>query len=87
MNATTPFSAVAAAQPPVPTEFTDCFESQRGAFLAHPYPSYAERIADLRAMHRLLVENRDALVEAVHRDYGNRSTFETLFAECFLNQE
>jgi coniferyl-aldehyde dehydrogenase len=38
-------------------------------------------------MHRLLVENREALVEAVHNDYGNRSRFETLFAECFLNQE
>ena len=87
MNATTPFSAVAAAQSPVPTEFTDCFERQRGAHLAHPFPRHAERVADLRAMHRLLVENRDALVEAVHRDYGNRSTFETLFAECFLNQE
>jgi len=38
-------------------------------------------------MHRLLVENRDRLVEAVNLDYGNRSRFETLFAECFLNQE
>ena len=69
------------------SEFIDCFERQRGAFLAHPYPDYAERVADLRAMHRLLVENRDALVEAVHRDYGNRSRFETLFTECLLNQE
>jgi coniferyl-aldehyde dehydrogenase len=71
----------------VPAEFIDCFERQRAACLAHPVPSYEERVADLRAMHRLLVENRAALVEAVHRDYGNRSTFETLFAECFLNQE
>jgi coniferyl-aldehyde dehydrogenase len=87
MNAITPLSGVTPPEPSVPTEFTDCFERQRGAFLAHPYPSYAERVADLRAMHRLLVENRDALVEAVHRDYGNRSRFETLFTECLLNQE
>jgi coniferyl-aldehyde dehydrogenase len=71
----------------VPTEFIDCFERQRLAFLANPFPTYAERVRDLRAMHRLLVENRDRLVEAVNRDYGNRSRFETLFTECFLNQE
>jgi coniferyl-aldehyde dehydrogenase len=87
MNAITPLPPVAATDPVVPAEFIECFERQRGEFLAHPHPSYEERVADLRAMHRLLVENRDALVEAVHRDYGNRSTFETLFAECFLNQE
>ena len=87
MNAITPLGGVSAPEPSVPTEFTDCFERQRGAFLAHPYPDYAERVADLRAMHRLLVENRAALVEAVHRDYGNRSRFETLFTECLLNQE
>jgi len=87
MNATTPLTSTATTEPAVPAEFIDCFERQRGAFLAHPFPSYEERVSDLRAMHRLLVENRDALVEAVHRDYGNRSTFETLFTECLLNQE
>jgi coniferyl-aldehyde dehydrogenase len=88
MNAISPLpQAAAASEPSIPSEFIDCFEKQRGAYLAHPYPSYQERVADLRAMHRLLVENRDALADAVHRDYGNRSKFETLFAECFLNQE
>lgn len=71
----------------IPQEFVDCFERQRLAHLAHPMPSHAERVRDLRAMHRLLVENRESLVEAVNRDYGNRSRFETLFTECFLNQE
>ena len=87
MNATTPLPPAAAGAPSMPTEFTECFERQRGEFLSHPSPSYSERVADLRAMHRLLVENRAALVDAVNRDYGNRSTFETLFAELLLNQE
>jgi coniferyl-aldehyde dehydrogenase len=87
MSAITPLTSITAKEPSVPAEFIDCFERQRAAFLAHPHPDYRERVADLRAMHKLLVENRDALVEAVHRDYGNRSKFETLFAECFLNQE
>lgn len=68
-------------------ELIDCFERQRSAYLAHPMPNHAERVADLRALLRLLIENREALVEAVSRDFGNRSRFETLFAECFLNQE
>jgi coniferyl-aldehyde dehydrogenase len=71
----------------IPAELTECFERQRGAYLAHPAPTHAERVSDLRALHRLLVENRDALAEAISRDFGNRSRFETLFAECFLNQE
>jgi len=87
MNATTPLTSPPATEPPIAAELIDCFERQRGAYLAHPYPDYAERRADLLAMHRMLVENREALVEAVGRDYGNRSRFETLFAECFLNQE
>jgi coniferyl-aldehyde dehydrogenase len=87
MNAISPLNPIESTAPPVPPEFIDCFETQRGAFLAHPFPGYDERVADLRALHRLLVENRDALVEAVNRDYGSRSSFETLFAECLLNQE
>ena len=87
MNAVAPLSAQTAGEPKIPSEFIDCFERQRGAHLAHPFPSYDERVRDLRAMHRLLVENRERLVEAVNLDYGNRSRFETLFAECFLNQE
>jgi coniferyl-aldehyde dehydrogenase len=82
-----PGEPVARGQAEHRPELIDCFERQRGAYLAHPMPSHAERVSDLRALHRLLVENRDALVEAVNLDFGNRSRFETLFAECFLNQE
>lgn len=87
MSAVAPLKAQTAGEPTIPSEFIDCFERQRGAHLAHPFPTHDERVRDLRAMHRLLVENRDRLVEAVNLDYGNRSRFETLFAECFLNQE
>ena len=87
MNAISALASGNPAEVAIPAEFIDCFERQRGAALAHPAPGYDERVADLKAMHRLLVENRASLVEAVNRDYGSRSTFETLFAECFLNQE
>lgn len=43
-----------------------------------------ERVADLKQLSRLLKDNRKALVQAVCRDYGSRSEFETLFAEFFV---
>ncbi|MFA6310949.1 MAG: coniferyl aldehyde dehydrogenase [Sterolibacterium sp.] len=71
-------------QVPMPAEFTACFTRQRAAYLAHPVPSYVERLADLNGLARLLKENREALVQAINLDYGNRSEFETLFGEFFV---
>ncbi len=70
--------------PAIPAEFSECFQRQRTAFLADPVPSYASRRADLDNLARMLKENREALIEAINADYGNRSTFETLFAEFFV---
>jgi len=68
----------------MPAEFKRCFDAQRAAYLAQPEPTHAERSADLQALARLLKDNRDALVTAINLDYGNRSEFETLFAEYFV---
>ena len=68
----------------IPDEFQSCFEKQRAAYLAAPAPALQERRFDLAALARLLKENRDALVAAINADYGNRSEFETLFAEYFV---
>jgi len=65
-------------------ELKTCFERQRAAYLDAPEPSYAERVADLNSLSRLLKENREAIIEAINQDYGNRSSFETLFAEFFV---
>jgi coniferyl-aldehyde dehydrogenase len=54
---------------------------QRRAYERDPVPDYAQRRADLDALRRFIVENREALVEAVNRDYGSRSRHETLFGE------
>jgi NAD-dependent aldehyde dehydrogenases len=60
----------------IPTEFQSCFDKQRAAYLAAPEPSYAQRIADLKSLTRLLKDNKDELVAAINADYGNRSEFE-----------
>ncbi len=80
MNAPDPHLAL----PLQVAELQDCFERQRRAYLAAPEPSLAQRRADLDALTRLLKDNRDALVQAINKDYGNRSEFETLFAEFFV---
>jgi len=56
-------------------------ELQRRAYARHPVPGYRERRADLAALRRFVLDNREALIEAVNRDYGSRSRHETLFAE------
>ncbi|WP_198673195.1 coniferyl aldehyde dehydrogenase [Simplicispira lacusdiani] len=73
--------------PHIPAPLRDCFAAQRAAFAKNRAPSLAERRADLRALHRLLVDNREALVEAVNQDFGCRSRFETLMTELLQGQE
>ena len=51
----------------IPQPLRDCFAAQHAAFQKQRCPSLAERRADLRALHRLLVDNREALVDAVNR--------------------
>lgn len=67
----------------IPAEFQACLDAQRAAFLKAQEPSRAERLADLDALKRLIVENQSRLVAAVNTDYGSRSDFETRFAEIF----
>src|ERR1700729_1946155 len=72
--------------PPTPAEFQTRFDAQRGAFLKAPEPSHAERLADLRALARLLAENQSAIVAAIDADYGGGGGVETMFwgGFCFL---
>lgn len=56
-------------------------QRQRQAYLAHPVPSRAERLADLATLERFIREQQEALVAAVNADYGQRSRHETLLTE------
>jgi acyl-CoA reductase-like NAD-dependent aldehyde dehydrogenase len=71
----------------IPQEFQDVFAEQKAYYLAHRNPGYKERVTDLKALHRMLVENREALIEAVNADYGCRSRFETIISELLANQD
>jgi coniferyl-aldehyde dehydrogenase len=57
---------------------------QRAAYLAHPNPTLNERKEDLRKLKAFVIDNREAIVEAVCADYGgHRSRHESLFIEIF----
>lgn len=70
--------------PQIPVELQECLDAQRTAYLKDPAPDRAKRSADLQQLAKMLKDNRQALIEAINKDYGNRSEFETLFAEFFV---
>jgi coniferyl-aldehyde dehydrogenase len=59
------------------------FALQREAYLRHPYPTLEERRASLQRLERILVDNADALAEAINRDFGQRSAEESKMLEIF----
>ena len=62
------------------------FALQRDAYLAHPYPCYEERRENLNKLDRVLVDNAQAIAEAINADFGHRAVEETLMAEVFANR-
>ncbi|WP_233832598.1 coniferyl aldehyde dehydrogenase [Paraburkholderia sp. ZP32-5] len=60
---------------------------QRHAYLRAPYPSWDTRATHLRALRKLMLDNRDALAAAMHADFGNRAKQEVLLAEFLLVKE
>ena len=59
------------------------YKLQRDAYLRDPYPSLQERKARLDAVERILLENTDAIVEAISQDFGHRCAEETKILEIF----
>jgi coniferyl-aldehyde dehydrogenase len=59
------------------------FALQREAYLRQPYPSLAERRDRLATLERILVDNSDAIADAINRDFGHRSAEESKLLELF----
>jgi len=66
------------------TELTIYLQMQRDAYHADPVPDLEQRKKDLLALKSMLAENREAIVDAINTDYGNRSRQETLLAEIIM---
>jgi coniferyl-aldehyde dehydrogenase len=59
------------------------FKLQREAYLKHPYPTYEERRDILDKIERILIDNADAIAEAINKDFGHRSAEESKMLEIF----
>jgi coniferyl-aldehyde dehydrogenase len=59
------------------------FKLQREAYARHPFPTFEERIENLRKLDRVLVDNKTAIAEAINADFGHRAFEETMAAEVF----
>jgi coniferyl-aldehyde dehydrogenase len=59
------------------------FALQRQAYLRHPYPSLEERQASLLKVERILVDNADAIADAIKADFGHRCAEESKMLELF----
>ncbi|GAA0205159.1 coniferyl aldehyde dehydrogenase [Kangiella japonica] len=58
-------------------------ETFKQHYQREPYPSLEERDRRLRDLKRLLLENQDAIKDALNTDFGYRSPYETEFAEIY----
>ena len=67
----------------VENEAQRIFALQRAAYLKHPYPSLEERRENLKKLERILVDNVDAIAEAINMDFGNRCVQESKMLELF----
>ena len=59
----------------------NCLKQQKSSFNRDGQESYSERKMHLLNLKRMLTENREPIIEAINKDYGNRSYHETLLAE------
>ena len=63
------------------TQLDATFALQRQAFRGNPMPPAEQRLQWLKALSELLSGEREALIQAISRDFSNRSADETLIAE------
>ncbi|WP_120513667.1 coniferyl aldehyde dehydrogenase [Photobacterium salinisoli] len=57
------------------------FHAQRNEYLAQTMPDYTSRVAKLKQLKAALLENKDALCDALSADFGHRSHQDTLLSD------
>ncbi|EKF73190.1 aldehyde dehydrogenase [Alcanivorax hongdengensis A-11-3] len=63
------------------------FDVQKAAFRQQPYPSAEQRTELLGRIKPMLINNKDAIVDAINRDFSNRAADETRLAELVITLE
>lgn len=68
-------------QATIASALAGALDLQRRAARAEPMPSAAQRIAWLKALKKALIDNQQALIEAISADFAGRASEETQLAE------
>jgi len=63
------------------SQLRDQFQALRQAYAAHPMPPAEQRRQWLESLRQLLSDERQAIIDAISADFGNRSADETLLGE------
>lgn len=63
------------------TQLCPLFDRQRLAYDSERYPGYDTRLERLDKLHNLITANKQALIDAIDRDFGCRARTETILAE------
>ncbi|MGN6667372.1 MAG: coniferyl aldehyde dehydrogenase [Trinickia sp.] len=69
---------------PGATTLEQLLQLQRDAHAREPFPSWDTRAARLKALRSMLLDNSDALAEALDADFGRRSKAELMLSELWL---
>jgi coniferyl-aldehyde dehydrogenase len=62
-------------------ELEKIFGQQRLRFNHNLYPSYQQRIKDLKALKKMVLDNQQALISALNDDFGHRSVDDSLIGD------
>jgi coniferyl-aldehyde dehydrogenase len=60
---------------------SDTFNELQNSFLAQTYLPIDKRIVLLKTLHKRIVSNEQALIDAASKDFGYRTAFDTLLGD------
>lgn len=64
-------------------KMNEIFAKQRAAFLRDGAPSYNERIDNINRLQKVMLDNKERIVDAICADFGAHSKHEAFLAEIF----
>jgi coniferyl-aldehyde dehydrogenase len=76
--------AAAPAKSPAPSDMKATLKRMQAAQRANRPPTCEARIAMLERLEQTLLRRKDAVCDAISKDFGNRSRHESLVAEVFV---
>ncbi len=77
-------AAASAVNPPSSEPLADTLRRMKESQRKSGAPTYEERIASLEKLEKAIVARKNAIADAISRDFGNRSKHESMVSEVFL---